>query len=125
MWCHAHIDADFVCAMRHGAPIRASSSGAAVHAASATPYMTMRPHELAVRSVAYHPRLPLFASSSDDGTIHVYHGRVHADLNTNALIVPLKILRGHKVVDQLGVLSVVFHPTQPWLFSAGASASRS
>ena len=29
---------------------------------SASPYKTMRSHSLAVRAVAYHPRLPLFAS---------------------------------------------------------------
>jgi len=44
------------------------------------------------------------------------------DLMTNPLIVPVKILRGHKVVDYQGVLDVAFHPTQPWLFSAGADS---
>jgi len=87
---------------------------------STSPYKTMRAHQLAVRSVAYHPRLPLFASAADDATVHVYHGRVYADLLSNALIVPLKILKGHKIKDHLGVMAVAFHPTQPWLFSAGA-----
>jgi ribosome biogenesis protein ERB1 len=50
----------------------------------------------------------LFASSSDDGTAHVFHGRVYADLMTNPLIVPVKILRGHKVS--------VWHPTAPALW---------
>ncbi len=37
------------------------------------------------------------------------------------LIVPVKILKAHKVTkDDLGVLDCVFHPTQPWLFTAGA-----
>lgn len=34
---------------------------------------------------------------------------------------PVKILKAHKVTkDDLGVLDCVFHPTQPWLFTAGA-----
>jgi ribosome biogenesis protein ERB1 len=31
--------------------------------------------------------------------------------------------RGHDYVDHAGVLDVAFHPTQPWLFTAGADAS--
>jgi ribosome biogenesis protein ERB1 len=38
----------------------------------------------------------------------------------NPLIVPLKVLKEHGVKGELGVLSVLFHPKQPWLFSAGA-----
>lgn len=90
---------------------------------SASPYKTMVAHALAVRSVAFHPRLPLFASASDDATVHVYHGRVYADLLTNPMLVPLKILKAHTVKDHLGVMSVAFHPTQPWLFSAGADGA--
>ena len=52
--------------------------------------------------------------------MHVLHGAVSADLNQNALIVPLKILRAHTPRDVEGVIDCVFHPTQPWLFSAGA-----
>jgi len=87
---------------------------------SATPYKTLRSHTLAVRAVAFHPKLPLFASAADDGHLHIYHGRVYSDLLTNALIVPLKILKGHKITDHLGVMGIAFHPTQPWIFSAGA-----
>ena len=90
---------------------------------STSPYKTLRSHKLAVRAVAYHPRLPLFASASDDGTVHIYHGQVFADLLTNPLIVPLKILKGHKVTDRLGVMGIAFHPTQPWIFSAAADGS--
>lgn len=39
---------------------------------------------------------------------------------TNPLIVPLKVLRAHAVTDASGVLDVAFHPSQPWLFTAGA-----
>jgi ribosome biogenesis protein ERB1 len=45
---------------------------------------------------------------------------VYADLLQNPLIVPVKILRGHSMFDHQGVLDCVFHPTQPWLFTAGA-----
>ena len=87
---------------------------------STSPYRTLRSHQLAVRAVAFHPRLPLFASASDDTALHVYHGRVFADLLTNPLIVPVKVLRGHKVTDHLGIMACAFHPTLPWVFTAGA-----
>lgn len=45
---------------------------------------------------------------------------VYNDLMQNALIVPLKVLKGHTITDDLGVLDIKFHPTQPWIFSAGA-----
>lgn len=48
---------------------------------------------------------------------------VHNDLMKNALVVPVKILKGHKVIDSLGVLDICFHPRQPWIFSAGADHS--
>ena len=60
------------------------------------------------------------ASTSDDGSIHVFHSTVYSDLMRNPLVVPVKILRGHSVTNKLGVLAFEFHPTQPWLFSAGA-----
>ena len=54
------------------------------------------------------------------GTINIFHATVFNDLMQNALIVPLKILKGHKVKDDLGVLDIAFHPKQPWVFSSGA-----
>ncbi|TIA93538.1 hypothetical protein E3P81_00874 [Wallemia ichthyophaga] len=84
------------------------------------PYKTIRYHNRAVRAVKYHPSLPLFASSSDDGSVQVFHGRVFDDLATNALIVPLKVLKCHTLANGLGVLDLHWHPTQPFLFSAGA-----
>ncbi len=42
---------------------------------------------------------------------------------TNPLIVPVKILRGHSVVNFQGVLDVAFHPSQPWVFTAGADTT--
>lgn len=87
---------------------------------SSSPFKTLKYHERGLRSVQYHSKYPLMASSSDDGTIHVFHSMVYSDLMKNPLIVPVKILRGHEVTKKLGVLTVAFHPTQPWLFSGGA-----
>jgi ribosome biogenesis protein ERB1 len=87
---------------------------------SATPYKTLKYHEKALRHVGFHPRYPLMASSSDDGSVHVFHSMVYSDLMRNPLVVPVKILRGHSVVNKLGVIAFAWHPTQPWLFSAGA-----
>ena len=54
------------------------------------------------------------------GSVNIFHATVHNDLMQNALIVPLKILNGHSVKEDLGVLDVKFHPNQPWIFSSGA-----
>lgn len=87
---------------------------------SSTPYKTLRYHEKAVRDVSFHKRLPLFSSSADDGTIHIFHATVYDDMMKNPLIVPLKKLAGHRVVNSLGVLDAVWHPREAWLFTAGA-----
>ncbi|KAK9459259.1 BOP1NT-domain-containing protein [Lipomyces oligophaga] len=87
------------------------------------PYRTLRYHTKAVRDVRFHRRLPLFCSASDDGYINIFHGTVYDDLMKNPLLVPLKVLKGHKVVASLGVLKVVWHPAEAWLFSAGADGT--
>ena len=87
---------------------------------SATPYKTLKYHERALRSCQYHSRYPLMASASDDGAVHVFHSMVYNDLMRSPLIVPVKILRGHSITGKFGVLSLCFHPTQPWIFTAGA-----
>ncbi|KAF8845654.1 BOP1NT-domain-containing protein [Paxillus ammoniavirescens] len=87
------------------------------------PYKVLRYHTRAIRSLHFHPTYPLFASSSDDGSIQIFHGRVYSDLMTDPLIVPLKILRGHDVSDGLGVLQVKWVSKQPWLVSAGADGN--
>ncbi|KAH9179970.1 BOP1NT-domain-containing protein [Lactarius sanguifluus] len=87
------------------------------------PYKILRYHSRAIRSLHFHPSYPLFASSSDDGSIQVFHARVYSDLLTDPLIVPLKILRGHDVRDGLGVLQVRWVPKQPWLVSTGADSA--
>lgn len=91
---------------------------------SATPYKTLRYHEKAVRSIKFHKgKMPLFASASDDGTIHVFHSTVYDDFMTNPLLVPLKKLTGHKIVSSIGVLDLAWHPKEAWLFSAGADGT--
>ncbi|KIW06526.1 uncharacterized protein PV09_02958 [Verruconis gallopava] len=91
---------------------------------STKPYKTLRYHEKAIRSVKFHQGgFPLFADASDDGTVQVFHGKVVADLMENATIVPLKVLKGHKVNGQLGVLGLDWHPKHPWCVSAGADGS--
>lgn len=87
---------------------------------SNTPYKTMKYHGRAVRQVKYHPTYPLFASCSDDCSVNIFHGNVYNDLMQNALIVPLKMLKGHKYTNEIGVLDIEFHPKQPWIFSSGA-----
>jgi ribosome biogenesis protein ERB1 len=42
------------------------------------PFKALRYHSAAVRGAGYHPRYPLFASASDDGTAQVFHGMVRA-----------------------------------------------
>ncbi|KAJ3273502.1 Ribosome biogenesis protein erb1 [Terramyces sp. JEL0728] len=87
---------------------------------SAKPYKTLRYHQEAVRQVSYHKRYPLFASSSDDGSVLLFHGMVYNDLMQNPLIVPLKTLKAHERVESLGALDCQWHPIQPWIFSSGA-----
>lgn len=87
---------------------------------STKPYKALRYHDKAIRAVCFHPGYPLFASASDDGTAHIFHGKVFSDLMTNPMIVPVKILKGHATVESEGVSEVVFHPKQPWAFTAGA-----
>ncbi|KAH6968816.1 hypothetical protein HG530_006218 [Fusarium avenaceum] len=90
---------------------------------STRPYKTMRFHPEAIRAVKYHRTLPLFADASDDGTLQIFHGKVVSDLMENATIVPVKMLRGHKVINKLGVLDVDWHPKHPWILSAGADGT--
>lgn len=87
---------------------------------STKPYQTLRLHGTAVRGVAYHRQYPLFASGSDDRSLIVCHGMVYNDLLQNPLIVPLKRLSNHESYNDFGIFDVMFHPTQPWVFSSGA-----
>ena len=88
---------------------------------SKQPFKTIRAHSRAVRAVQFHKRYPLFATCSDDGTIQVFHQTVFDDWLKDPVIVPLKTLKGHACTEwSLGVMDFCFHPTQPWIISAGA-----
>ncbi|KAI9790526.1 MAG: Ribosome biogenesis protein erb1 [Peltula sp. TS41687] len=91
---------------------------------SVRPYKTLRYHSKAIRAVKFHHGgLPLFADASDDGSLQIFHGKVVGDLMQNATIVPLKVLRGHQITGQLGVLDLDWHPSEPWCVSAGADGT--
>lgn len=91
---------------------------------SVRPYKTLRYHKKAIRAVKFHQGgLPLFADASDDGSLQILHGKVVGDLMENATIVPLKVLRGHQVKKELGVLDLDWHPREPWCVSAGADGT--
>lgn len=91
---------------------------------SMRPYKTLRYHKKAIRAVKFHQGgLPLFADASDDGSLQIFHGKVVGDLMENASIVPLKVLRGHAVKKELGVMDVDWHPREPWCVSAGADGT--
>jgi ribosome biogenesis protein ERB1 len=92
---------------------------------SQRPYKTLRYHRKAIRSVKFHPggRYPLFADASDDGSLQIFHGSVTGDMLSNASIVPLKVLKGHKITGELGVLDVDWHPREAWCVSAGADGT--
>ena len=91
---------------------------------SVRPYKTLRYHQKAIRAVKFHQGgLPLFADASDDGSLQIFHGKIVGDMMENASIVPLKVLKGHQVKKDLGVLDLDWHPTQPWCVSAGADGT--
>lgn len=91
---------------------------------SVRPFKVLRYHKKAIRAVKFHQGgLPLFADASDDGSLQIFHGKVVGDMMENATIVPLKVLRGHAVKKELGVLDLDWHPSQPWLVSAGADGT--
>lgn len=85
------------------------------------PYRIIHNHSKSIRKVLFHPRLPLFADASDDGSVHVFHATVYEDLMRDPLIVPVKILdKIHSVTASRGICDVAWHPSLPWLFTSGA-----
>ncbi|GAB1862748.1 Ribosome biogenesis protein BOP1 homolog [Camponotus japonicus] len=90
---------------------------------STKPYQTLRLHGAGVRAVAFHKQYPLFASGGDDRGLIVSHGMVYNDLLQNPLIVPLKRLCHHESYNDFGILDIMFHPIEPWVFSAGADST--
>ena len=66
---------------------------------SSKPCRVFRHYNRAVRQVAFHRKNPLFATCGDDGNVLVFHCRIFDDWATDTLLVPVKILRGHRVVS--------------------------
>lgn len=60
----------------------------------------------------------LFVSGSDDGTLSLFYFNVTED--GSPLIVPLKKLQVTESFDNLGIVSCLFHPTQPWTLSGNS-----
>lgn len=91
---------------------------------STRPFKTLRYHKKAIRAVKFHQGgLPLFADASDDGCLQIFHGKVVGDMMENATIVPLKVLRGHQIKKELGILDLDWHPREAWCVSAGADGT--
>lgn len=67
----------------------------------------------------------MFASCSDDGSVNIFYSMVYNDLMQNALIVPVKILKAHEPDKKsgLGAMDCQWHPTQPWVFTAGSEGA--
>lgn len=59
------------------------------------------------------------ASASNDGSVHIFHFKVDNQTLTDAVILPLKVLKGHNKVGGEGVKDIKFHPKQPWIFTSG------
>ena len=79
------------------------------------PILHCRYHKGAVNGVAFHRSYPLFCSASSDGAVHAFHATVYTDLLQNPLVASVKVLPAHAS----GVLDCAFHPSQPWVFTAG------
>lgn len=91
------------------------------------PYQTLSGHTGAVRCVTFHPRLPLFASASTDGSVQISHGQVFQDFLQNPIIVPVKIITGHsnktEASNRTALTHCTFHPSQPWILTGTVDGS--
>ncbi|OII71893.1 uncharacterized protein cubi_00701 [Cryptosporidium ubiquitum] len=82
-----------------------------------TPYKLLRYSESAIKQVQFHQGKSMVFSASKDGTINVFHCRMPTDLMSDPLFVPLKVIKGEFSL----ISSAIWHPMQPWIFSAGIS----
>lgn len=80
----------------------------------------MQYHDQGVTSTNFHQQYPLMASASNDGSVHIFHFKVDNQTLTDAVILPLKVLKGHTKNAADGVKMIKFHPKQPWIFSVGS-----
>ncbi|KAJ1606663.1 Erb1p-like protein [Cryptosporidium canis] len=82
-----------------------------------TPYKLLRYSESAIRQVQFHQGKSMVFSASKNGTINVFHCRMPADLMSDPVFVPLKVIKG----ELSNIHSAIWHPKQPWIFSAGVN----
>jgi ribosome biogenesis protein ERB1 len=57
----------------------------------------MQFHEKAITAINFHKEYPLMASCSNDATIHVFHFKNNTEILQDAVMMPLKVLRGHSM----------------------------
>lgn len=78
------------------------------------PYKVMKYHDKAIRDVSFHQgKWPLMSSASDDGSLNIFYAMVYNDLLQNALVVPVKVLKGAHTPcpnTKLGAMGCVWHP---------------
>jgi len=86
---------------------------------TARPLTLRNLHQGAIRSVSIHPKYPLMASASDNGSVCVTYAKVYRDYLKDPMIVPVQELWQHQVIEHQCVLASQWHPTQPFLFTAG------
>jgi hypothetical protein len=78
-----------------------------------------------VRDVSFHKGgIKLFASAGDEGVVQVFWADVGSEssVDVNPVIVPLKVLKGHRIVDSLGNPLHVIKLTDRCIRSRMASA---
>jgi ribosome biogenesis protein ERB1 len=80
----------------------------------------MEYHDKGLTSSEFHGNYPLMGTASHDGTIHMFHFKVENDMFSDAVVLPLKVLKGHQVKGVHGINNIKFHPKQPWVFSTGS-----
>ncbi|KAL5370163.1 Erb1p-like protein [Cryptosporidium parvum] len=80
-----------------------------------TPYKLLRYSESAIKKVQFHQGKSMVFSASKNGTINVFHCRMPTDLMSDPVFVPLKVIKG----ELSFISSAIWHPRQPWIFTAG------
>ncbi|GIQ86709.1 hypothetical protein KIPB_008611, partial [Kipferlia bialata] len=108
------------------------------------PHKKLRYHKGVVSSTAFHPKYPLMATGSRDGTTQVLHFRSYGyddeddddehDITSRPTIVPVAVLRPtivpvavlrvpKKAGDGHGVMDIAFHPVRPWIATVHRDAT--
>ncbi|CAH8441578.1 unnamed protein product [Dicrocoelium dendriticum] len=84
------------------------------------PFKKMKLNHGAVRQLDCHRVRPLIAAALSDATVLILHATVSDDLLTKPIIIPVQLIRTGQTVSAASVLSVAFHPLQPYVYSGGA-----